>query len=195
MTAGAASSTTRRVSSSTREPGACRELGCLCGTGEARVAALMDEAIRAGIVEAAPEDPGSLRYTHELIGETIAGESSAAGKLDLHLAIATGLERAHGESLEAFAAEILKHLVAAGPRADPQQTVRYAIAAGNRMLAAGQTCSPGFCNHGVPVPGTIRFATSRRRSRSTTPLAIVIRRSGSPRCMYCVIRRDWSRNC
>jgi tetratricopeptide (TPR) repeat protein len=92
--------------------------------GEALVEAL-DAALGAHLIR---EEPGRFAFTHALVREAIYGELSAARRALLHGRVAAALER-----LDADAAELAHHFVAAGgPR---EKAVAHAGRAGRQALA------------------------------------------------------------
>lgn len=102
--------------------------------GHQEIVDLLDEAIRAWIVEVIPAEPGRYRFRHRLLCDALAFQVTEDKKLELHRQIATTLEKVAEGSFNGHANEVLNHLVASGPFGEPEKTVRYAIAAGNRAL-------------------------------------------------------------
>ena len=93
----------------------------------------VDEAELARLVHADAVSQGSFWFNHELIRQTLLAQLSAPRRQRHHLRVADAIERRH---IEARAAEIAHHLVAAGPAAGGERTARYLTLAGDRALAA-----------------------------------------------------------
>ncbi|GAA2216023.1 hypothetical protein GCM10009850_114920 [Nonomuraea monospora] len=84
-----------------------------------------------GLLEPAPGNPSSFRFSHDLVRETVARTTLQSRTPRLHLRIADVLERTG--SLGDHAAErAAHHLWSAGPLADPSRTVAALVRAGRR---------------------------------------------------------------
>ncbi|WP_327003277.1 AAA family ATPase [Dactylosporangium sp. NBC_01737] len=88
------------------------------------------EALEAiGLIEAASGAPGTWRFVHDLVRESVARSTvrSAAGRFHLHIAAALAQTR---ESAERHGEALAHHLYAAGPLAEPEQTAQALLVAG-----------------------------------------------------------------
>ncbi|HEX2273740.1 MAG TPA: hypothetical protein VHG90_07700, partial [Acidimicrobiales bacterium] len=101
--------------------------------GEEVMGALQD-AIGARLVEEVHDDPGTLRFTHSLIRDTIYQELMPAERHQRHAAVGEALERTYAADPEPYVAELAHHFFEAGPRGDPAKTAEYATAAGTRAV-------------------------------------------------------------
>ncbi|GGP17962.1 AAA family ATPase [Nonomuraea glycinis] len=82
-----------------------------------------------GILESVQDDPYSVRFTHDLVRESVAGRTPPAQTGRLHLRIAQALEGTDPEG-ELTAERLAFHLWEAGPLADPARTARALVRAG-----------------------------------------------------------------
>ncbi len=97
------------------------------------VDAVLTEARRAQLLE--PDGPGSLRFTHALVRETLYRELDAAERPLLHRDIAAVLERVYAGDPVRFERNLgvfAHHYLEAGAAGDPAKTVVYATRAGRR---------------------------------------------------------------
>ncbi|WP_433518124.1 ATP-binding protein [Nonomuraea sp. CA-143628] len=84
-----------------------------------------------GLLEPAPGNPFSLRFSHDLVREAVARTTPQSRTSRLHLHVADALERT--DALGDRAAErVAHHLWSAGPLADPHRTVTALVRAGRR---------------------------------------------------------------
>jgi predicted ATPase len=108
----------------------------------ARLDALVRSAVGAGLLAHAPGVPGQLRFTHDLIRESLLSELPRAEQVALHRRIVTTLESRHADRLEEHAAALAHHAVAAvrgkdggtGAEEDPleERAIEYARRAGDQ---------------------------------------------------------------
>ena len=82
-----------------------------------------------GMLESAPHDPFSIRFTHDLVRESVVGRTPPAQTGRLHLRIAEALEDADPDG-EFVAERLAFHLGEAGPLADPARTAGALLHAG-----------------------------------------------------------------
>ena len=94
----------------------------------------LQDAIGARLVEEVHGDPGTLRFTHSLIRDTIYQELMPAERHQRHAAVGEALERTYAADPEPYVAELAHHFFEAGPRGDPAKTAEYATAAGTRAV-------------------------------------------------------------
>lgn len=87
-----------------------------------------------GLLRPAPGDPFALRFSHDLVRESVATTTSPHRKVQLHLRVADALE-ATDTKVESVAERVAHHLWAAGPLADPARTADALICAGRRAAS------------------------------------------------------------
>jgi DNA-binding CsgD family transcriptional regulator len=114
-------------------------LGRACGAEPERILGLLDEAVRAQLLDHLAERPGWFRFPHALVRETLLGGMGAVDRLRHHRRIAETLEREReetpveeGDTL----ARLASHWQQAG---DGPRAIRYA-----RMAASQATSQLGF---------------------------------------------------
>jgi tetratricopeptide (TPR) repeat protein len=101
----------------------------------------LDEAERAGVVEASPDAPATWRFVHALFREAAYEGISTARKARLHHAAAQRLEEQHREEPDAMVAELAHHLHESLAVGDPEHAyavARRAAAKAQRLLAYEQ---------------------------------------------------------
>ena len=92
---------------------------------------LLDSAVRAAVLE--QDEPGHLRFSHDLFREVVYDGLSAARRPALHLSVAGRLEEHAGPA--ATAAEIAYHRSMAWPLGDRDRAVAALIAAAHEATA------------------------------------------------------------
>ncbi|MGJ6121288.1 BTAD domain-containing putative transcriptional regulator [Mycolicibacterium sp. Y3] len=93
------------------------------------------EPLRAlGLLESAPDDPHSFRYTHDLVRESVAASTPPGRATMLHLRIADALEDSDADD-ETIAERLAYHLWSAGPLADAARTAEALARAGGCAAA------------------------------------------------------------
>jgi len=97
---------------------------------------LMDEALKAQLVEGSPGQGDRYQFTHALVQQTLSESLSASRKVRLHARIGEVLETLYGDRPENHAAELAHHFSQAAPVLGTEKLVRYALMAGERALAA-----------------------------------------------------------
>ena len=80
----------------------------------------LDEAMSERIVGDVPGDAARLRFAHVLIRDTLYDELTPARRMQHHREAGAVLERIHASNLEPHLAELVIHLVAAGPESTPR---------------------------------------------------------------------------
>lgn len=104
---------------------AIEPLALVSGVDAGSLAELLDQALAAGIlVEATP--PGSLRFSHALVADTLYDGLSPARRARVHAAIAAALQEVYGEHVDAHLAELAHHYARAGATAPAGRSVEYA---------------------------------------------------------------------
>ncbi|WP_305025012.1 AAA family ATPase [Actinoplanes sp. ATCC 53533] len=81
-----------------------------------------------------PDDPFSLRFSHDLVRESVVAMLPPSSVPRLHLRIADALEKT-GRGAEAVTERLAHHLWAAGPLADPARTALALVRAGSSAAA------------------------------------------------------------
>ncbi|MBM7076083.1 ATP-binding protein [Micromonospora humida] len=95
------------------------------------------EPVRAlGMLQSRPDDPFSLRFSHDLVREAVTATTRPAQAGQLHLRIADALERG-GPDAETVVERLAHHLWSAGLLAEPARTAQALIRAGRH--AAGKS--------------------------------------------------------
>ena len=97
---------------------------------------LLEEGIRAGIIEEVPDPAGTFQFSHALVQETLASELSLTRRVRLHGRIAEILESLHAEGLEGHASELAYHFVQAGAVHGGEKVIEYSKMAGDQCLFA-----------------------------------------------------------
>ena len=102
-------------------------------TPASRLLDALDEAVAHRLVEPADE-PGLVRFTHDLVRETVVSRIPAEVRLTAHLNIGDALERHYGDDTGEHVHELAHHFGEAGELADPVKTFNYSLAAGRSAL-------------------------------------------------------------
>ena len=134
------------------------------GTGEAAVHEAVDVAVRAGLLTAAPS---GFRFAHALVREALLESIGPVRRAATHARLAVALESEPGTPPEVLA----RHFLGAVPVTGAERAVRYAIAAGERALAAAahEDAVPWFdravalCDD--PDPRSLRARLGRAEAR------------------------------
>jgi tetratricopeptide (TPR) repeat protein len=92
---------------------------------------LLDEAERAGVVESAPDDPASWRFSHALFQEAVYAGLVAGQRSRLHARAALALETQHGAGERAIA-ELAHHHLQGIALGDPERACACAERAAER---------------------------------------------------------------
>ncbi|CAN5801329.1 hypothetical protein BH24CHL6_BH24CHL6_16630 [soil metagenome] len=99
---------------------------------------VLDEASREGLLAPVPGSPGRLRFSHDLVRESVYQEHSPAQRAALHRRIAETLEDLHAPAEEAHLAELAHHFFEAAQATDAEGRVEIAARAQDYATAAGQ---------------------------------------------------------
>jgi tetratricopeptide (TPR) repeat protein len=100
-----------------------------------RLADVLSEAVRAGILAEDPSVPGRYAFTHDLVRETLYQDIPAARRLVLHRTVALALQALFDDDLEPHLAELAHHFTQSAPLGDAAPAVEFSVRAGDR--AAG----------------------------------------------------------
>jgi hypothetical protein len=95
----------------------------VAGEGAAEVAALVDDAVRAGLLTPAGG------FGHDLFRETVYAALPPSRRADLHHRVATALAGRRERGGEVFPAELARHFAAAVPVGGPEPALAWARAA------------------------------------------------------------------
>jgi len=97
----------------------------------------IEEAERERLIaERAGGAGAGYQFVHDLFRQALLAGLSAPRRQRHHLAIADALERAAGSGSDPRAGAIARHLLAAGPAAEPERTARHLALAGARAQEA-----------------------------------------------------------
>jgi tetratricopeptide (TPR) repeat protein len=95
----------------------------------------VEQVEKAGLVYSTLGYPeASFQFSHELIRQAVLNDLSAPRRQRLHLNVANGIERVHGNALEDQAGDLAHHLWQAGRVADADKTVLYLAMAARQAL-------------------------------------------------------------
>jgi tetratricopeptide (TPR) repeat protein len=95
---------------------------------------VVDEALRAHLIEELPGSGERYQFTHALIQQTLVEELSTSRRVRLHARIGESLEELYGPNASGHAAELAHHFAEAEPVLGPEKLVRYSLLAGERAL-------------------------------------------------------------
>jgi DNA-binding SARP family transcriptional activator/tetratricopeptide (TPR) repeat protein len=107
-------------------------LALLCGLERDELLDALDDAIAERVVTDVPGAPGSLRFGHALIRDTLYDELGPARRLRLHERAGAALERLYAADPEPHLAELALHFVAAGSAA---KALDYSRRSGDRAAS------------------------------------------------------------
>ncbi|MFD7307234.1 ATP-binding protein [Promicromonospora sp. NPDC059942] len=109
----------------------------------------------AGLIEPMPGNPFAVRFTHDVVRESVAGTVTPLHAGRLHLRLADALERTSPEN-DPVAERLAHHLWSAGPLADPARTANALVEAGR--CAAGKSAFEAAAEHLRSAARTARAA-------------------------------------
>lgn len=104
-------------------------LADVTGNDTTQTAAVVAEAVAAGILTPITANDGAAGFVHYLYRETIYTALAPARRLDLHHRVATALLRRHERGAPVFVAELAYHFAAAIPAAGTAAAVAWAQSA------------------------------------------------------------------
>ena len=96
---------------------------------------VLDEAIAERVVIDVPGSPGSLRFGHALIRDTLYDELASTRRIQLHREVVAAVEAVYAADLEPHLAELAHHAFAAAPAGVAEKAVEYARRAGDRAAS------------------------------------------------------------
>jgi tetratricopeptide (TPR) repeat protein len=100
-----------------------------------RLPQLFDEARNARMIDEVPGSPGSLRFSHALIRDSLYEELQVTERAELHRLVARAIERGAGQTDDVLAAVLAYHFFQAIPAGTAEEAVTYASKAGDRSAA------------------------------------------------------------
>ncbi len=140
---------------------------------------LVDEAARAGVLEASPDDAASWRFTHSLFREAAYAGIAGGERVRLHLRAAERLEREHAAALDAVIAELAHHHHRALALGDPERAFDRALRAAEQaaQLGAWEQAAQHY-EQAVAAVGHARPVEPARRLSALLALGEACRLSG-----------------
>ncbi len=119
-------------------PLALDQLAGHLGQTRARVAELVERAVRAAVLRTDPLDPSRLDFIHDIYREAVLRDLPAVAREHAHLRIARELG-ADGDIARGSAAELARHLLAAGELANRARVSLWCQRAGRESMAFGDS--------------------------------------------------------
>ncbi|MFL5982426.1 MAG: ATP-binding protein, partial [Gaiellaceae bacterium] len=98
---------------------------------------LLDEAVRARLIDPIAGRATTFRFSHDLVRQTLHGGLTTADRRRLHAAIGAALEQTEPEPTAAVVASLAYHYAGALPDGDADKAVRYLAAAGDNTADVG----------------------------------------------------------
>ncbi|HET6714776.1 MAG TPA: AAA family ATPase [Actinomycetota bacterium] len=99
-----------------------------------RLASVLDEAVRVGVLSEDARDAGQYSFAHDLVRETLYEDLSPATRMELHLHAARVFERVYREDLGPHLTAIAHHFAQAAPLGDVAPAVDYSLRAAARAI-------------------------------------------------------------
>ena len=93
------------------------------------------DAVVAGVISDVRPAPGTFRFAHSLIRDTLYEELMPADRVRLHREVGEALEAMYARDPEPHLAELAYHFFEAAPAGDLRKAVDHAVAAGQRAVA------------------------------------------------------------
>jgi DNA-binding CsgD family transcriptional regulator/tetratricopeptide (TPR) repeat protein len=93
------------------------------------------DAAEAGVISDVRHAPGTFRFAHSLIRDTLYEELTPADRIRLHRNVGEDLEAIYARDPEPHLAELAYHFFEAAPAGDVRKAVDHAVAAGRRAVA------------------------------------------------------------
>jgi hypothetical protein len=109
-------------------------IGRVSGLQENELFTALDEAAEAGLVGAASEASGRLRFSHILVRDALYEDLPAPRRVRLHRTIGETLEAIYAGNLEPHLSELARHYREAGPSV-ADKAIDYAQRAGDRAAS------------------------------------------------------------
>lgn len=105
---------------------------------DVRLLRLLEEARSSQMIDQVPGSPGSLRFSHALIRDSLYEDLQGADRAEVHRLVARAIEQSANQSNDELAAVLAYHYFQAIPAGTAAEAVTYATKAGERsagMLA------------------------------------------------------------
>jgi DNA-binding CsgD family transcriptional regulator len=93
------------------------------------------DAVVAGVISDVRPVPGTFRFAHSLIRDTLYEELMPADRIRLHREVGEALEALYARDPQPHLAELAYHFFEAAPAGDTRKAVDHAVAAGKRAVA------------------------------------------------------------
>lgn len=93
------------------------------------------DAVAAGVISDIRPAPGTFRFAHSLMRDTLYEELMPADRIRLHREVGEALEALYARDPEPHLAELAYHFFEAAPAGDLRKAVDHAVAAGQRAVA------------------------------------------------------------
>lgn len=135
----------------------------------------LEAATAAQMVREDPSRPGRYDFAHALVRETLYEELSDARRARLHGAIARAVEALHRDELDAYAAELAHHHLAAGSARGPEAALTAARSA-TAKLAYEEAAL--WCERALAQSERSGAATARRNGELLLALGRARQRAG-----------------
>jgi class 3 adenylate cyclase/tetratricopeptide (TPR) repeat protein len=147
----------------------------VAGASEDTLVQAFDEAERARLI-APGKGSSELKFSHELIRQTLLSRVSVVKRERLHLRTAQAISQRYSDDLEAHAGDLAYHLTRAGRSGDRASLVRYLTVAGDRAFdAAAFDDAVGHFEHALSlVPAADHYGRAQLLER----LAMALRSVG-----------------
>jgi ATP/maltotriose-dependent transcriptional regulator MalT len=130
------------------------------GLAEAELLAVLDEAVRSGMIEELPSRRLEYRFTHELVRRALYDRLSGLRRAELHLRVGEALERAEGRSGRVLA-DLAHHFAAATPFGGAGRGVEY-----NILAARAATAALAFDEAATRLRSALELGIERPRERA-----------------------------
>ena len=99
-----------------------------------RIAAVLDEASRVGILSEDAREAGQYSFAHDLVRETLYEDLAPSTRMELHLQAGTVIEQVYREDLGPHLAAVAYHFAQAAPLGDVDPAIDYSLRAADRAI-------------------------------------------------------------
>ncbi|MCH8061051.1 MAG: protein kinase [Chloroflexi bacterium] len=103
---------------------------------EDRLLEVLEEGLKARVIEEMPDSVDVYQFTHALIQQTLFNELTTTRRVRLHARIIEVFEELYKDNIEVHAVDLAYHAAEAESVIGPEKLVRYSKVAGDRALAA-----------------------------------------------------------
>jgi tetratricopeptide (TPR) repeat protein len=100
-----------------------------------RIADVLDEAVRVGVLSEDPDEAGQYSFAHDLVRETLYEDLPPTARMELHLRVGLALESVYRDELGPHLAAMAHHFAQAAPLGDVDPAIAYALRAADRASA------------------------------------------------------------